>query len=129
MKKINSKSELGSMMIEAIAMLGLIAMVTPVLYKKSAERTSELQDINAAGEIRSIIKAVDDYVGANYNIIAGKSESLSFVKRDHRSPDTHASERELEYKGLSLRPLNPHSPIEPFSLSVSEIRLDINRVS
>ncbi len=74
MKKINSKSELGSMMIEAIAMLGLIAMVTPVLYKKSAERTSELQDINAAGEIRSIIKAVDDYVGANYNIIAGKSE-------------------------------------------------------
>ncbi len=74
MRKINSKSELGSMMIEAIAMLGLIAMVTPVLYKKSAERTSELQDINTAGEIRSIIKAVDDYVGANYNKIVGKGD-------------------------------------------------------
>ena len=41
-------SEQGSMMVEALAMLGLITMVTPVLYKKAAERTTELQDINTA---------------------------------------------------------------------------------
>ena len=29
----------GGLMIEALAMLGLIAVVTPTMYKKSAERT------------------------------------------------------------------------------------------
>ncbi len=62
-------SELGSMMIEALAMLALIALVTPMLYKKSAERTMELQDINAASELRAIVKAVDDYVSSNYDAI------------------------------------------------------------
>ena len=74
MKNRSKISELGSMMVEALAMLALIAMVTPILYKKSAERTTELQDINAAGELRAIIKAVDDYISANYDaIIAGES--------------------------------------------------------
>lgn len=77
MKKYSHISELGSMMIEALAMLALIAMVTPILYKKSAERTTELQDINAASELRAIIKAVDDYVSANYDTIknGGKIEN------------------------------------------------------
>ena len=56
----------GSMMVEALAMLGLIAMVTPVLYKKAAERTTELQDINAAAQMRTISKALDDYIKDNY---------------------------------------------------------------
>jgi len=74
MKQSSKISELGSMMIEALAMLALIAMVTPVLYKKSAERTTELQDINAAGELRAIIKAVDDYISSNYDsITTGKT--------------------------------------------------------
>lgn len=59
-------SQAGSMMVEAMAMLALIALVTPTLYKKSAERTSELQDINTATHLRTIMKAVDSYVTANY---------------------------------------------------------------
>ena len=102
MRKTNSKSELGSMMVEAIAMLGLIAMVTPVLYKKSAERASELQDINTAGEIRAIIKAVDDYVGANYNIIAGKDETTHSVTNSC-TPST------VEYESFS--PSNDHMAV------------------
>ena len=48
-KKLSKKiSQGGSMMVEAMAMLALIALVTPTLYKKSAERTTELQDINTA---------------------------------------------------------------------------------
>ena len=66
-------NELGSLMVEAMAMLALISMVTPILYRKAAERTTELQDINAAGQMRSLIKAVDDYVRDNYNaIVAGE---------------------------------------------------------
>ena len=62
-KKINQS---GSMMVEAMAMLALIALVTPTLYKKSAERTTELQDINTATHVRTLAKAVDNYVSANY---------------------------------------------------------------
>ena len=56
----------GSLMIEAMAMLALISLVTPTLYKKSAERTTELQDINTATNLRTVMKAVDSYVTANY---------------------------------------------------------------
>lgn len=56
----------GSMMVEALAMLGLITMVTPVLYKKAAERTTELQDINTANQMRTISKAMDDYIKDHY---------------------------------------------------------------
>ena len=33
----------GSMMVEALAMLGLITMVTPILYKKAAEREARAE--------------------------------------------------------------------------------------
>lgn len=71
-RKFSRLSEIGSLMVEAMAMLALISMVTPILYKKAAERTTELQDINAASQMRSLVKSVDDYVKDNYDkIIAG----------------------------------------------------------
>lgn len=61
----------GGLMIEALAMLGLIAVVTPTMYKKSAERTMEVEDINTAATIRTINAAANDYVSANYSTILG----------------------------------------------------------
>ncbi len=60
----------GSMMVEALAMLGLITMVTPILYKKAAERTTELQDINTANQMRTISKAMDDYIKDHYSSLS-----------------------------------------------------------
>ena len=72
--KKSKLNEFGSLMIEAMAMLALISMVTPILYKKSAERTTELQDINAASEVRALIKSLDDYVTDHYDdIIQGNT--------------------------------------------------------
>lgn len=62
--------EKGSMMVEALAMLGLITMVTPILYKKAAERTTELQDINTANQMRTISKAMDDYIKDHYSSLS-----------------------------------------------------------
>ena len=62
-KKIAQK---GGMMIEALAMLGLIAVVTPTMYKKSAERTLEVEDINTATSMRSVMTAADSYVSSHY---------------------------------------------------------------
>lgn len=78
LRKINKlRNEKGSMMIEALAMLGLISMVTPVIYKKAAERTTELQDINAASQVRTVVKAIDDYLRDNYGTITGGGEVTS----------------------------------------------------
>lgn len=74
MKKFNS-SQKGSIMVEALAMLGLIAMVTPVLYRKAAERTTELQDINIASQIRMVSQAVDAYLKDNYTNLASMGET------------------------------------------------------
>ncbi len=75
MRKLwNIKSDAGTLMIEAMAMLALIAMVTPILYKKAAERTVELQDINAASQMRVMSKALDDYLRDNYaDIMNGRT--------------------------------------------------------
>lgn len=56
----------GGLMIEALAMLGLIAVVTPTMYKKSAERTLEVEDINTADTVRSYMGATEAYMAANY---------------------------------------------------------------
>ena len=71
MKKFNIKesTQKGSLMVEALALLGLITMVTPILYKKAAERTTELQDINVATQMRMVSSAVDDFIKDNYNEI------------------------------------------------------------
>lgn len=70
MKKIfNRINETGTMLVEALAMLGLIAMVTPVLYKKAAERTTELQDINASNQLRVLADAMDAYIKDNFTRI------------------------------------------------------------
>lgn len=67
MKKIFGKvNEKGTLLVEAMAMLGLIAMVTPVLYKKAAERTVELQDVNASSQLRALSSAVDSYIKDNF---------------------------------------------------------------
>lgn len=88
-RKFSRLSEIGSLMVEAMAMLALISMVTPILYKKAAERTTELQDINAASQMRSLVKSVDDYVKDNYDKIitgetvtnsAGNPQSYSVLK-------------------------------------------------
>jgi len=75
-------SERGSMMVEALAMLGLITMVTPVLYKKAAERTTELQDINTATQLRALSKALDGYMKDNYDSLANEAAGNLAVSPD-----------------------------------------------
>ena len=79
MKKIVNKiNETGTLLVEAMAMLGLIAMVTPVLYKKASERTLELQDVNASSQLRALSMAVDSYLKDNFSRIT-KGETINGV--------------------------------------------------
>jgi len=72
----NNIVQKGGLMIEALAMLGLIAVVTPTMYKKSAERTLEVEDINTADTVRSYMGATEAYMAANYrNLIKEMTEN------------------------------------------------------
>jgi hypothetical protein len=62
MRNIRNTAEQGTLLVEAIAMLGLIAMVTPTLYKKSAERLQEIQDINLATQARTMDSIIQSFV-------------------------------------------------------------------
>lgn len=63
MKKLwKSSEQRGTLLVEAIAMLALIAMVTPTLYRKSAERLQEIQDINIASQMRTLNTVIESYV-------------------------------------------------------------------
>lgn len=68
MKNLFLKSDQrGTLLIEALAMLGLIAMVTPTLYKKSAERLQEIQDINSASQARTMGNVMDAFIRQNFS--------------------------------------------------------------
>lgn len=91
MKKFNQRKsimEQGGLMIEALAMLGLIAVVTPTMYKKSAERTMEVEDINTASAIRTYMNGVESLLAANYTELMekieepGEGESVKIVPLD-----------------------------------------------
>ncbi|MCM1323815.1 MAG: hypothetical protein NC218_06605 [Acetobacter sp.] len=71
-KKNKEKSEQrGTLMVEAIAMLGLIAIVTPTLYKKSAERLQEIQDINVASQARTMTQIIESFVRSHTTAFRG----------------------------------------------------------
>ncbi len=74
---INRVNEAGTLLVEALAMLGLISMVTPVLYKKAAERTVELQDINASGQMRAMSSAMDSFLKDNFSTITNGGNVVS----------------------------------------------------
>ena len=74
-------AQAGSLMVEAMAMLALISLVTPTLYKKSAERTTELQDINTASHARTVLKALDNYVKTNYSTLMEEMGSGDSTKK------------------------------------------------
>ena len=83
-------------MVEALAMLGLIAMVTPMLYRKAAERTTELQDINVASQIRMVSAAVDAYLKDNYTNLADRDDTFLIKTGDDASDD-----EQKDYDGVS----------------------------
>ena len=91
MKEILRKSEQrGTLLVEALAMLGLIAMVTPTLYKKSADRLTEINDINVASQARTMASVMDTFVRRNYSGLmsstAGVSNSTVVIEFEDNAP-------------------------------------------
>lgn len=110
-RKFSKLGELGSLMVEALAMLGLISMVTPIIYKKAAERQTELQDVNTASQMRNLSKAFDQYISDNY----GKITSGTKVTNDCPVPTVNyasafTNHTTGEYAEIDMRHLCDYLP-------------------
>jgi len=121
MMKLQEKSDQrGTLLVEALAMLGLIAMVTPTLYKKSAERLQEIQDINIASQARTMNSVVETMMKANVTDLLEATSSagnetiiLTYDDDSTRSGDECSGKYCFE-KG--------YSAYVPFGFNVGEIK-------
>lgn len=107
----NSIAERGGLMIEALAMLGLIAVVTPTMYKKSAERTMEVEDINTATTMRTIMGAAEAYMSSNYTDI------MRVMEENEDGQVEVGEEGNKQTIGVLDVPLEDLSPYLPYKYS------------
>lgn len=59
------ENESGSMMMEIIAVLAILAIMTPIVYQQALKRSREISNVNMADEMRSVKNAVKAYLDAN----------------------------------------------------------------
>ena len=66
MKITEIKSQKGGLLVEALAILGIVAVTSPMIYKKKIDKAQELEDIAKASQMKIIKDAVANYVDAKY---------------------------------------------------------------
>lgn len=64
------RTQKGSLMIEVIAVLGLIALITPVLFRQVARRNEDIVAMQVASEMRAVKDALAAYIQAYEQNIA-----------------------------------------------------------
>lgn len=125
-RKFSKLGELGSMMVEALAMLGLISMVTPIIYKKAAERNTELQDINAASQARNLMSSVDEYIQDNFakiteeDVVKNKCKGFTTVDYSDFSND--------DYIDIDIRHLCDYLPYGFLYEDANQLKVSESRV-
>ncbi len=64
------KNEKGSLLIEIIAVLGLIALITPILFRQVQRRNDDIIDAQIASEMRAVKDAVAAYIQTDEGTLA-----------------------------------------------------------
>ena len=59
------KQEKGALLVEVIAVLGLIALMTPILFEQIQKRNEEIIDTQVAAEMRAVKDALSSFIQAN----------------------------------------------------------------
>ena len=65
--RTNETNERGALMLEAIALLGLMTMMSPMVVRQTADRTAELEEVAIAGQMKELRDALNNYIETNYN--------------------------------------------------------------
>ncbi|MBR7158877.1 MAG: hypothetical protein IKD08_04270, partial [Alphaproteobacteria bacterium] len=74
-----NRTQKGSITVEAIVMLGLIATLTPILYKHVADRREDIDNINEANTMLLLRNTVSDYIEANKDTLSVGTSVLNPV--------------------------------------------------
>lgn len=69
-RNIQDTNERGALMIEAIALLGLMTMMSPMVVRQTADRTAEMEEVTIAGQMKELKDALNNYISANYSTLA-----------------------------------------------------------
>lgn len=59
-------NERGALMIEAIALLGLMTMMSPMVVRQTADRTAEMEEVAVAGQMKELKDALSNWIEAHY---------------------------------------------------------------
>lgn len=63
--KQQKKNESGAIMVEILAVLALIGVMGPMLFRQVLDRNKEISNVNMASEMRTIKEAVSAYIAAD----------------------------------------------------------------
>lgn len=76
-----SSDQRGALMVEAIALLGLMTMISPMIVRQTAERTTEMEDVAVAGQMKTIKDSLENYIRSDYtNLIPNPPQQGVFQK-------------------------------------------------
>lgn len=76
-----SSEQRGALMVEAIALLGLMTMISPMIVRQTAERTTEMEDVAVAGQMKTIKDSLENYIRSDYtNLIPNPPQQAEFQK-------------------------------------------------
>ena len=78
--------ERGALMLEAIALLGLMTMMSPMVVRQTADRTAEMEEVAVAGQMKTLRDALSSYIEANYAGIAAEGGNTRAVTLDQLRP-------------------------------------------
>lgn len=80
--KTTRQNERGALMIEAIALLGLMTMMSPMVVRQTADRTAEMEEVAVAGQMKEMKDALSNWIDAHY-----QERTAAFANSD--TLDTH----------------------------------------
>lgn len=72
-----SSDQRGALMVEAIALLGLMTMMSPMVVRQSSERIQEMEDVTVAAQMKTMKDALANYMEANYASLVGNNNQES----------------------------------------------------
>ena len=65
LRPVRFSTDRGSLMLEAIALLGLMTLMSPMLVKQTSEKTQEVEEVTVAGQMKMLRDAAMSYIDAN----------------------------------------------------------------
>jgi len=81
-KIYKNKTQKGGVLLEAMAVLGLMTVATPLVYKKAIEKSKEIEDITVASQMRTVRDAAATYIEKNYETVRdGDTVTLTELNR------------------------------------------------